>query len=59
MYIVFPLNDVVVYLNVGEDAKPEQQASAKRRKRSRWEPESSEHDVNVMPSYVQRGKLRS
>lgn len=46
-----------LYLKIDEDVKVEPQLAAKRRKRSRWEPESSENDINVMPSYVHRGKL--
>ncbi|CAL1270429.1 unnamed protein product [Larinioides sclopetarius] len=38
----------------GEDNKSESQSSVKRKRKSRWEPESSKDDVNVMPNYVQQ-----
>ncbi|XP_054707103.1 SURP and G-patch domain-containing protein 1-like [Uloborus diversus] len=37
-----------------DDEKADSQNTAKRRKRSRWEPQDSECDVNIMPRYVQQ-----
>ncbi|GBM64166.1 SURP and G-patch domain-containing protein 1 [Araneus ventricosus] len=45
---------LMTFSNKGEENRSESQSSARRKRKSRWEPESSKDDVNVMPNYVQQ-----
>ncbi|GFT73475.1 SURP and G-patch domain-containing protein 1 [Nephila pilipes] len=45
---------LMTFSNKNDDNTSDSQSSSKRKRKSRWEPDSSQNDVNEMPNYVQQ-----
>lgn len=45
---------LMTFSSKNDDSRSDSQSSFKRKRKSRWESDSSENDINIMPNYVQQ-----